>query len=319
MESEERYDRILAEAVAWCVCLSHDNPSTTDWSCFVDWLEADPSHNAAYDAVSLADAAYGAALEIEHSAKLHAENDDEPESVSEMSTRRWIAGAALLGIAALTFFALPFFSEPKQQKYETRPGETRIVSLPDGSQIALNGDTQIKIDATSHRFAQLVRGEAAFMVKHDTTRPFIVDVAGAKLQDVGTTFNVKNYNGIVDVAVAEGAVRYNPDSQAISLVAGDRLRMTKANPLPVVTKADPLAAIGWRERRLTYQNADLVEIVGDLSRAIGTQGSVSPALSDRKFSGVIRIGQDQSKLFHRLEALLSVHVQHRAKGWQLIP
>lgn len=50
---ERGRDHILAEAIAWHVRLRDDNAEA--WEAFALWLEADPTHADAYDALARAD------------------------------------------------------------------------------------------------------------------------------------------------------------------------------------------------------------------------------------------------------------------------
>lgn len=43
--------RIRNDAVAWFVRLRDENASEAQWLAFLDWIEADPEHRRAYDAV----------------------------------------------------------------------------------------------------------------------------------------------------------------------------------------------------------------------------------------------------------------------------
>ena len=51
-------------------------------------------------------------------------------------------------------------------------------------------------------------GEAFFEVVHDSKKPFAADIAGVRITDVGTSFDVQGYDGHreLEVTVKEGAV-----------------------------------------------------------------------------------------------------------------
>ncbi|MDB5687365.1 MAG: iron dicitrate transport regulator FecR, partial [Rhizorhabdus sp.] len=63
------------EAAGWL--MRQRDPVRADWEAFTDWLEADPAHNAAYEAVALADAEFGDVLVESRGAPI-ASNDDMP-------------------------------------------------------------------------------------------------------------------------------------------------------------------------------------------------------------------------------------------------
>ncbi len=310
-------ERIRDEAIAWHLRLADAEVPAVAWAEFTDWLEADADHAEAYDAVALADAELGDALALSLIDPAHPQNDNEP-SQSKSHVRRGML--AIAASAAIALFASPFLLNGDDfQRYETKIGETRDIRLPDGSHIVLNGGTRLKLNSTSNRFARLDQGEATFTIHHDAENPFVVETEGASLRDLGTIFNVRQDDDGLEVSVAEGAVHYNPRAEAVKVKAGYRLRVARQDPTPVLAKTEATAVGGWRQGRLSFESTPLSDVVVDLTRSLGTPVSISPEISNRRFSGVIQIDRDQAHLFRRIEPLLGVHARHSAKGWQLTP
>jgi transmembrane sensor len=306
MQSSDRRD----EAIGWHIRLSGSGARTEDWAAFNDWLDVDIANAEAYDTVALEDARLSDV--IERGGVL---NDNETVQ------SRWHQRRGLMAIAAgiaLAIFAIPsFLSNRGPEIIQTQPGETREIALSDGSTIALNGGTRIALDQSSERFARLEVGEALFTIRHDPARPFIVEASGAVLKDVGTAFNVREAGGALDVAVSQGAVSYNPEGEALTIMAGSQLSRTTPGAMPVINPVPRAAVAGWRQGKLTYQNATLGEIAVDLSRMLGSPVRVLPALAARRFTGIIRVDADRALFFRRLEALLGVHASHNEAGWEL--
>ncbi|QNO26251.1 FecR domain-containing protein [Sphingopyxis sp. OPL5] len=309
---------IMDEAIAWHVRLQGPAADGVLWAEFTAWMEADPAHADAYDAVALADDRLSDELAEtkapEKNAPL-ATNDNEP------GVRPWYRRTAFLSIAASLILALclspMLLRSPGMEAITTQPGETREIALGDGSTIALNGGTTIHLDRKAERFARLDSGEAIFTIKHDSARPFVVETGDGTLRDLGTIFNVRQSASGLEVGVSEGSVQYDPGVQAVTVTAGRQLRVQRGKSRAVVTAIDPASVGGWRQGRLSYHDASLATIALDLTRSLGTPVTVSPDLASRRFSGVIRIDRDEAKLFRQLESLLGVHARHSAKGWQL--
>jgi transmembrane sensor len=299
MQTTDRRD----EAIAWHIRLSDAAVGDADWVAFNDWLDIDPANVDAYDAVSLEDARVSELI-----------------AVVDTAVPRWYQRRSLLAVAAsiaLAVLIIPaILTNRNFETIQTRPGETREIAFA-GSQIALNGGSRISLDRKGKRFARLESGEALFTIQHDTARPFVVEVGGATLQDVGTVFNVREVDGALDVTVAEGAVALNPNTDAVTISAGKRLQLARPKAKPVVTDVDRSSVAGWRQGRLSYQNASLADIAVDLTRMLGTKVTVAPDLASRRFTGVIRIDADRDLFFRRLEALLSVHARRSKAGWEL--
>ncbi len=303
------------EAIGWHVRLSDPAAPSADWEAFTDWLEADPDNAEAYDAVALADADLGDCLVAVQPNLVLPQNNNEPAPGSWNRRRGMIAVAASVALALL---ASPLLLPGRNmQSYETQPGETREIALSDGSQIAMNGGTRLELDRQTNRFVRLETGEAVFTIRHDAANPFTVETPESTLRDLGTIFNVRQDDDGLEVAVAAGSVQYNPNAEAVTIRAGNRLQVSRDRPVPVLSRAEPGSVAGWRSGRLSYQAAPLSEIAVDLTRSLGTSVSVSPELGARRFSGVIRIDGDQKLLFRRLESLLGVRARHTITGWHL--
>lgn len=87
-------------------------------------------------------------------------------------------------------------------------GETRRVSLPDGSAVTLDTGSSVTLDfGETRRAVRLVAGQAYFEVAHDRDRPFIVEARGVLVRAVGTAFSVRDIPDLpVVVVVREGVV-----------------------------------------------------------------------------------------------------------------
>lgn len=58
--AQDPQDAVMQQAIAWHLRLR--DASVADWEDFTAWLESDPAHNAAYEAVSARDSALGPLL-----------------------------------------------------------------------------------------------------------------------------------------------------------------------------------------------------------------------------------------------------------------
>jgi transmembrane sensor len=309
-----RDEELLETAILWHARLASPDVSDSEWTRFTNWVEADPENGLAYDRVALADQAYGEALaEIPPAPVVSAENDNEQPP--------WYRRRALVAMAAsvaIALFAVPLvFTNRDLQSFETKAGETRVISLGDGSQIALNGSTRIEVDMKDRRFARLTGGEALFLIEHDAQNPFTLEVGDHQLVDVGTEFNVRQGSDGLEVAVSEGAVRFNPHSEALLVKAGNQVNVATNQKNAVLTQTDPANVGGWREGRLAYRDASLGRIAADLSRLIGEPVSVAKGLGDRRFSGLVLIDKDRNGSMQQLGSLLGVKAKHGPSGWVL--
>jgi transmembrane sensor len=303
------------QAIEWHVRLNNSYAPAEDWMAFTAWLEADPANVTAYDAIVKQDALLSSILSDAVPNFDLADNDNGTESVPWYRRRIMIAIAASV---AITMLATPYFYYRRDiQTFQTKPGEIREIAMQDGSKITMNGGTKILLDRKNNRFAQLDDGEAVFVIRHDAAHPFVLETDSGTLKDLGTIFNVrKDVNGM-EIAVADGAVQYQPTSDAITIAAGNKLQVSLNRHAPILSQADRSSVAGWQQRQLTYHGANLRTIALDLSRMLGTPIKVSPKVENRLFSGVIRVGKDEKQVFHRLESLLGIHAHISSEGWLL--
>ena len=303
--------RIRADAIDWLI--RQRDPAFVAWDDFADWLENDPAHVDIYQAAAAADA---------DMADLIGAAPPPPMTVmpSPPVTRRrfggWIGGAVAASLVAITGYGL---LPPRSDPYSiaTMAGERRTVTLADGSRIDINGATRITLDRRNPRLATLESGEVLFTVVHDDSRPFIVHAGGAELRDVGTVFNVVSDDSGLALAVAEGTVIYNPKREAVTIDAGNTLRVRAGDPVVTVGRADPAAMVSWRQNRLIYDGAPLGLVAADIRRNLGLAVAVSPDVAARPFRGVIVLDRETDRFLARLGPLLDVTVERGPQGWVL--
>lgn len=302
-------DAIAEQAALWAVRTG--DAAFAGWEEFTRWLEADPAHAAAYDRVM-------AAVDGVAAADLppRAEPVEEAGNVVplQVTRRRWIGGALAACVAGGLAVGLWQMRAPPSELYQTAPGEMREVALADGSSIVLAGGTRLAV-AQGARHVTLEAGQALFTVHHDEAHPFTVTAGEDTLLDVGTVFDVRRGEGSLTVAVAEGAVVFNPDREKVRIDPGQRLTSRSGK---VELGESPAAQVGeWREGRITFRDASLADVAADLSRASGVAFSAAPGAAGRVSGSVLvePLRRDPGAL----GPLLGVRIAKTDKGWSIEP
>ena len=158
--------------------------------------------------------------------------------------------------------------------YRTRVGERRVVVLADGSRVELNTASTIEVAmGRTVRNVRLVRGEALFQVAHDTTRPFLVDAATARLRAVGTAFNVRIRENLVELTVTEGVVAVSHSGDAAPTLQGPRIAagggavIRPGAVAPTVLGGQVLQQrIAWRDGVIELDGETLAQAIEEFNR-----------------------------------------------------
>lgn len=182
----------------------------------------------------------------------------------------WKIAASVTILLAASF--LLYFNLTKLQDVVVTAQTTNIVHvLPDGSIVSLHANSQIRYAAKFDSKIRKVelKGEAYFEVAHDKTKPFVVASGDARVEVLGTKFNVNTLTsaGTMEVVLTSGKVSVfykrnhkenvllNPGEKAVLLV--DQKQISKS------ANTDP-NYMAWKTRVLVFDNETLSEVVKTL-------------------------------------------------------
>lgn len=315
---DKNVDAVIDEASEWLVRLSAPVVSLEERRAFVAWLKRSPVHLAEYLRLEctwadLAEVDRGKTLSV---AELLAAEDANvieltpnasapARSISQRPKRRFgMAIAACLVLAVAAFFS---FHALLVGRYSTDIGEQRTIRLEDGSTIALNTNTAIRVELSDRlRRVRLVQGEALFNVAKDSARPFRVLSDRAVAQAVGTSFVVRRHGDDTVITVIEGQVavaRVDQTALASSAdVPADALRVSagvRADVASQQIQTSPvpnLAAVtAWKTGRLIFEGQALSEVVAEFNRYNRVQLVLEDSsLSAEQLSGVFDANDPQA-------------------------
>jgi transmembrane sensor len=133
---------------------------------------------------------------------------------------------------------------------------------------------------------------------------------------MGTVFNVVHDGLRTDVAVSEGAVRWQRAGARVDLTAGMALSQRGAER-PAVTRTALATVGGWRAGQLSYSGARYDAVAADLARNLGARVAIDDTAAARRFSGVIAIDADAPATMSRAGALLDLRVRRAGNDWVL--
>ncbi len=118
------------------------------------------------------------------------------------------------------------------------------------------------------------------------------------------------------LAVAEGAVAFNPKRQNVQVNPGQVLTSDKGSDAYVLANLSVTQVGEWRSGRLTFQDQPLSEIAADLTNATGLDFEVAPGVAARRVSGSLLV--DPLRADPRSAGpLLGVTVSPAGDGWMI--
>jgi ferric-dicitrate binding protein FerR (iron transport regulator) len=173
----------------------------------------------------------------------------------------------LISLAAIVFFVIG--DAPSIHHATTR---IETVTLTDGSRVTLNRNSVLSLDADFDEDNRKVtlHGEAFFEVKADGENPFVIEAGNARVQVVGTSFNVNAYDSLkeVEVIVEAGIVRMQPirGGQATDLLPGERGVIAIADSRMSVSVNEDMNFRSWNTQHLVFVEEHLLSVLQTLER-----------------------------------------------------
>lgn len=184
--------------------------------------------------------------------------------------------------------------------YASKPGEKKIIQLPDGTQVTMNAGSELSLNDNYGQNTREVflKGEAFFDVQHNKQVPFIVHAADMDVRALGTAFNVRSYAGdkTSETALIRGLVEITlkrenkkivlrpnekicckeddqPGAEMSPRPAIKQLRSKEQIVIAPVKKLDDGTAqeLAWTNNNLVFDNESFDEIALRLERWYGVK------------------------------------------------
>lgn len=246
------------------------------------WLDEDPARQSEFDS-----AHYLFNAMILHSDELSKMTT--PGALEKTSRKskvrrlvyRYAAAAAAVVIAGLSGVFVEREINYNKMTAQTNvlevpAGQRMSVTLSDGTQVQLNGNSRIEYPVIFSRKQRNVKlsGEAFFEVTHDEKHPFIVETFASKVEVLGTRFNVyaDEASEYFSTALVDGKVKVTTNDETAEQVvlAPDEMVRFVNNHL-VVTKVDAENLISWTEGYINLADTDFASLMHRFENVYGVK------------------------------------------------
>lgn len=191
-----------------------------------------------------------------------------------------------------------------ESRYVAQKGLQKLVTLPDGTELAMDADTQAQVTMyRDRREVRIADGQIMFSVAADPRKPFHVLAGPARVTVLGTRFSVRYRNqgadaGAVNVSVEKGHVQVassysSANAKAdlpVELLAGQGLRVSSSGVLGQVASVAPGSVALWRKGLVRFDNTALVDALFELERYGSTGLEIrDPAVAAMTIGGSYQI------------------------------
>jgi transmembrane sensor len=295
--NDERDETVRLETAAdWMVRLQEKSLPEEEVLHWVQWCEADPLNQRAFDQVQqFWKGSIVIANHVEHG---------ELRTRARVPAWHWrrnrtalaaaFAAAISLGVGWFLYGARNA-SVHNEYIVATNGELVHATTLIDGSEVQVATKSAVAVHYSRDlRALELQSGEAYFSVAPNRNRPFVVTAGAVTARAVGTAFTVRQADDRIVVTVTKGVV--DVDRAAIGGSAnGDKLRISAGNRLswsagsePTLAPVDAEEALAWREGRLEYLEEPLGAVIADVNRYSSRQVIInSEAAKTLRFSGTV--------------------------------
>jgi ferric-dicitrate binding protein FerR (iron transport regulator) len=180
----------------------------------------------------------------------------------------WLkVAAAILVIAGCAWL----FIKQNNRQVEFASQETvKSDTLSDGSVVTLNKNALLSYPhmfSGAQRNVDLLKGEAFFSVTPNKAKPFIINTGNTSIRVVGTSFNVKNKNGVVEVIVETGIVQVSQGQYSVSLKPGEMILIQPKASKPTKANNPDHLYNYYRSKEFVADNVPLYRMVEVLNEA----------------------------------------------------
>ena len=139
--------------------------------------------------------------------------------------------------------------------------------LPDSSSIWLSQNSKLEyaLDFGQQKRSTQLYGQAFFDITKNQNKPFIIKTGELVTEVLGTSFNIKQNDGLVEVSVSSGLVNVSVDQQNLKLSPNEKVSYESASQSLIKTKTNAQLQQLWFKGEVLLEKVKLTELAQVLS------------------------------------------------------
>jgi transmembrane sensor len=206
-------------------------------------------------------------------------NKSEEKRSKVIPLRRWIAGIA--AVAILAFAAVSLLSGSVNISSDV--GQFVSHSLPDGSEINLNGQSKVSYKSNFDKERTLhLEGEAFFNVKQG--KSFVVETDEGTVSVLGTSFNIFSRNDFFIISCKTGKVKVESNKLSVILQQGERIRFE--NKVSSGKETFETSKMGtWINGETYFSDSELEQVILSLTSVYDAKINLPSKYKSKRFTG----------------------------------
>ncbi|WP_419710111.1 FecR domain-containing protein [Pseudomonas sp. NFX224] len=296
---------VARQAAHWLVLMHDQSLSAGQRQACAQWRATNPEHERAWQRVQRVQRQLGG---LPPALAMGTLNRERRQAMKKLLALAALGPAGYLGHRVGT-------TQGWMADYRTAVGERRQLTLADGSRVDLNTDSAIDVRFDpGQRLIHLLRGEILIVTGADSARrPLRVVSEQGLLEPLGTSFNVRQLDGITQLSVLEGRVRATPTHTTPQIVdAGEQLYFSAGTFGPLRPVSD--VATCWTQGELVAENLPLGDFLQELARYRSGWLRCDGSAAALRISGGFQLDNSDA-ILAALPTTLPVTVAYRTRYW----
>lgn len=175
--------------------------------------------------------------------------------------------------------------------YVPRGNEYHMV-LSEQTEIWLNSESELRfpINFEGHERKVYLKGEAFFKVTKDTLRPFRVNTGKMEIEVLGTSFDIKAYQGTDPLAIlVQGSIQVKDSATGKTCILSPGYQAILRNNQLDTCRINTEEATAWKEGRFVFRDMPLAQLTQELERWFDIEIFFeNNHLREHRFTGVIK-------------------------------